>query len=134
MKKFKLKGYVVDIINQSNVVINIGAKDGIKVNDSGEFYIELPILDVKNNINLGNVELPIATFTVYEVYENFCVVIPVDSQLDWESETKLTFNIKEDHNQFIPKDIDFGTKARIIEKGICPENCPESNLNHAKSF
>ncbi|RRC91482.1 hypothetical protein EII25_06135 [Erysipelotrichaceae bacterium OH741_COT-311] len=114
--KFKLKGYVVDIINQSNVVINAGSKDDVQLNDMGEFYIELPILDVKNNINLGNIELPIATFTVYEVYENFCVVIPLDSKIDWEDNSKSKFNIKEDHNQFISKEIEFQTKARILDQ------------------
>lgn len=116
MKQYKAKGYVIDIINQSNVVINAGSKDDIQLNDTGEFYIDLPVLDVNKKKNLGNAEIPIAAFTVNEVYDKFSIVVPLDRKLGWEDDEKGKFNIKEDHNQHIPKEIDFGTKFRIVRK------------------
>lgn len=113
-EQYKAKGYVIDIINQSHVVINAGSKDDIQLNDTGEFYIELPILDIKINKNLGYAEIPIAAFTVNEVYDKFSIVVPLDRKLEWEDDEKDKFNIKEEHNQHIPKEIDFGTKFRIV--------------------
>ncbi len=76
-----IRGKVARILSDRALVINVGKADGV---DGGmEFYISeiIPVKDPDTSIELGKIEWPIVSLSVYDVQEHIAVLYSEDKIL-----------------------------------------------------
>ena len=69
-----IRGKVAQILSDRALVINIGEADGVTYDM--EFYISeiIPVRDPDTSIELGKVEWPIVSLSVYDIQERIAVL------------------------------------------------------------
>lgn len=69
----RIEGKVAAILDDSTIIVNLGAKDGIVAGDKVHLYEELRVRDPDTKSELGRIQRVWGTLTVSQVERRYCV-------------------------------------------------------------